>query len=174
MKPDIITISLIMISCVFLPFFLLFILTYLENSRLSKKFRGEAAKYNLKIDQKEKWNQSILGIDPVQKKLLFVQKRNNIFSVELIDLLQVKDSKLIPVSVQSRKYRKQGSLLMRIDLQFTFSPDQGPKLLNLYDSRLNLYKEMELSHAAKWNDLIHQYLPIEPFLHKTAWTIIPN
>lgn len=168
MKPDIITILLIMISCVFLPFFLLFIINYIEKSRLLFKFKREAAKYQLNILEKENWNQSILGIDPVLKKLLFVQKRNNIFSVELIDLLQVKDSKLIPVSIPSRKYKKQGGLLMRIDLQFTFLPDQGPKLLNLYDSRLNMYKEMEFSHAEKWNNLVHKYLPIGSYLPKTA------
>lgn len=168
MKPDLITISLIMTTCVFLPFFLLPIINYIEKSRLLKKFNGEAAKYQLTIKQQENWNQSILGIDPIQNKLLYVQKRNNNFSIEVIDLLQVKDSKLLPVSIPSPKYKKSGGLLLRIDLQFTFLTDQSPKILNLYDSRLNLFKDMEFSHAENWNNLIHNFLPTNTFLKRTA------
>lgn len=168
MKPDIITISLIMISCVILPIFLLPVISYFNKRKLLQKFVLEAKKHKLTVEQKEFWNLSILGIDPVQKKLLFVQKRNDLFSVELVDLLTVKESKLIPVLIRSRKYRQKGSLLSRIDLQLTFVTNQSSKLLNLYDSRLNIYKELEFSHAEKWNCLIQKYLPVNHFLQKTA------
>lgn len=168
MKQDIITISLIMVTCVFLPFFLLPIINYIEKHRLLLKFRREAANNQLSIKLQESWNQSILGIDPVHNKLLYVQKRNNNFSIEIIDLLQVKDSRLLQITIPSSKYKKQGGLLLRIDLQFIFLTDPCPKILNIYDSRLNLFKEMEFSHAENWNDLIHRFLPTTQFLQKTA------
>lgn len=158
MKLDIINIAIIMITCVSMPFFLLALIAFIENHRLIRKFNGEAKKFKVNIEKKEFWNQSILGIDPVQNKLLFVQKRNDTFAIELIDLFSIRESKLIPVSVRSHKYRKNGYLLKRIDLQLTLE-SQGTKLLNFYDSRLNLYKEMELSHAEMWKSLIHKYLP---------------
>lgn len=147
-----------MTLCAILPLFLLPFIKYFENVKLLKKFKEEAFKNKLNIEKKEFWNKCLLGIDPVQKKLLFVQQRNDSFSVEYIDLLTIQDSQLIPVSVQSRKYRKSGSFLKRIDLQLTFTSQKEIKLLNLYDFRLNQYKKMELSHAEKWNNLIHKYL----------------
>lgn len=168
MKSEIITIALIMISCVILPIFLLPVINYLERKRLLSIFTAEAIKNNLNLEQKEFWNLSMLGIDPVQKKLLFVQKRNDSFSIDLIDLLDVKEIKLMPVSIRSRKYRKNGSLLKRIDLQLTFLSSKGVKFLNFYDSRLNQYKEMEFSHAEKWNGLIQKYVPTQTFLQRIA------
>lgn len=168
MKQDIITISLLMITCLILPIFLLPVINYIERSRLLRVFNREATKFKLNLEQKEFWNLTIIGIDPVQKKLLFVQKRNDSFSIELVDLIDIKEIKLIPVSVRSRKYRKNGSVLKRIDLQLISLSPQGSKLLNIYDSRLNRYRDEEFSHAEKWNSLIQKYLPTDPFFQRIA------
>lgn len=157
MKTEIIIIVLVMFSCVLLPFTLLIISNTLDEKMLKNRFATEARKLKINANFKEKWKHTILGIDHIQKKLLFVQKRNDSFCVECIDLEHVKEIKLNEVSFQSRKYKNKEALLQRIDLEVFLDSNERSKILNLFDSILDTYSVSEVSHARQWNSLIKNY-----------------
>lgn len=158
MKTEIITIILVMFSCVLLPFTLLIINNFLDEKMLKKKSATEAKRLKINSIFKEKWKHTILGIDPLQKKLLFVQKRNNCFCIEYIDLEHVKEIRLNEVSFQSRKYKNKEALLQRIDLELVLDSNERSRILNLFDSILDTYTVMEVSHARQWNSLIQNHM----------------
>ena len=158
MKTDFLTIAILLISCILLPFTLLVLNNLKDQKQLLKKFTSEANRQKLNIDLNEKWKHTVLGIDPFQKKLLFVQKRNTRFLIEVIDLQLVKDIKLNAVSLKSKKYKNKENILERIDLEFILDSDDRTKILNLFDSILDNYSVVEMSHARQWNTLIQNHL----------------
>lgn len=168
MKIDIITISIIMIGCVILPFFLFPLLGYLGNTRLIKRFDQEAKRLKLNMDQKESWNQNVIGIDFNQKKLLFVQKRENNFIVEEIDLQRIEKSFMVHSKSSVNVNGKIRDVLQRIDLELSLNSVNDKKILTLFDSSFNSSQDLEIVHAEKWNKLIQKNLPLNAYFKRSA------
>lgn len=162
-----IAISLIMVVCVFLPFFLFPIIGVIGKSKLAKKFEQEAKKFNLKIENKESWNLNLIGTDIIQNKLLFVQQRDKDFIVEVIDLNIVKSCNLLPEILQVKNNGKLENRLQRVDIELYMIQHEGKKLLNLYDYEHNYAQDLEMKHAEKWNEIIQKQL-VQRYLKKTA------
>lgn len=168
MKIDLIVISVILVTLVFLPFILFPYLQNSGNKKLNRKFREEAAKLNLNIDLKEKWNLNYIGIDSVQKKLLLVQRTDEQFQVEIVDLTKVKDSKVNITHFQGENHGKIETKLQRVDLEFTFHYTSEKQLVNLYDYDLNDNQDLEVKHAEIWNSNIKNHISSQRILKKTA------
>lgn len=158
MKIDMIAISLIMVVCVFLPFFLFPIIGMLGKTKLVKQFEFQATKRGLHIAHSEHWNLNHLGIDKNQNKLLFVQQRDRDFLVEDIDLHLVASCHLLPETQQVKNNGRLEERLQRIDLEFYMKQDGSRRLLSLYDYEHNYAQDLEMKHAENWHKIIQQQL----------------
>lgn len=168
MNIELIVISVILVALVFLPFILIPLVQNRGNNNLKKKFKDEADRLGLNIDIKELWNCNFIGIDSAQKKLLFVQKIDEAYVLENIDLSTVSQSRVIVAEIEKKVDKKEITELQRVDLEFTISATQQKKLINLYDSDINFIQDLEVKHAENWNNQISQFINSRPVLKKTA------
>ena len=167
MKLDLFLVSAIMVVLIVLPFVLLPLLRNSDLKKLTKKFNEEEKKHNLNTQLKENWNQNYIGLDPTEKKLLFVQRSEDDFIVEVIDLKLINSCKAAFEEI-SQKEGKSGNLLRRVNLEFTFKNSQVKKSINLFDYDLHFTQDMEVKHGTKWADLISQQLSSQSVLKQTA------
>jgi hypothetical protein len=103
---------------------------------------------------------NFIGIDSAQKKLLWIQKLENEFMTDLIDLSRVRSTKLVVAESQKKIHGKPENILERIDLEFLFFNDEQ-KIVNFFDSELNFNQDLEVMHAEKWNGLIQKNLGLQ-------------
>lgn len=168
MKIELIVISLTLVMLVLIPFFLFPYFQVRDNNKLQKNFKKEADKLNLNIAEKESWNLNVIGIDPVQKKLLLVQRIENTFPVECIDLKIVKQCNVVVTHLEKVVNGKKESVLEKVGLEFTFIYGAEKKLVILYDYDVNYTQDLEIKHAENWNTNIKKYISAQPYLQKTA------
>lgn len=167
MNIELIIISVLLVSLVFLPFILIPLVQNRGSKNLKNKFRDEALRLGLNTDLKENWNCNFIGIDSAQKKLLFVQKIDEAYISEFVDLSNVSQSRVVVTEIHKRSGKKEETELQRVDLEFTFY-GQEKKLVNLYDSDTNFTQDLEVKHAEKWNGHISSFINSRPLLKKTA------
>lgn len=168
MNLDLILVSAIMVVLIFLPFVLLPLLRNGDKQKITKKFREEEKKLNLNIQLKENWSQNFIGMDLTEKKLLFVQKSEENFIVEVIDLKLIKSCSPLIEELEVQKDGKSQSLLRRVSLDFSFKNSVLKKSITLFDYDLHFSQDLEVKHAMKWADLINQQLTIPSVLKRTA------
>lgn len=161
-------VNIAVVSLVFVPYLLFIIIGQKEARKLSSKFKEEVKKNNLQINERENWNQNILGLDVSKQKLLFVQKRNEEFCIELIDLNSVKLSRLAVESKEIVVNEKKENLLQTITLEFLGYNLQEKQEVCLYDFELNFSQDFEMRRAEKWNKLINSCLSLKPVFQKVA------
>ncbi|CAN5189749.1 hypothetical protein BH23BAC2_BH23BAC2_06620 [soil metagenome] len=168
MDIKLILVSAIMVILVFLPFVLLPLLQNKDNKKLGKKFRKEEKNHNLNIGLNEEWSQNAIGIDPEQKKLLFVQKSDDGHIVECIDLNTVHSCIPLIDEITIVKNGKKETLLKRVSFNLAFKNTEIKKEINLFDYDLHVSQDLEVQHAQKWAGLIKQQLSNQPVYSKTA------
>lgn len=100
--------------------------------------------------------------------MLWVQKRDENYIVEVIDLSKVKKCILIPEYYRLRIKGKDEDLLHRINLEFYFVFEEKRIVLNLFDNEINYTQDLELKHAQKWLGIIKDQIEIQPLLKNTA------
>lgn len=167
MKIDFIVISLILVMLVFLPFILLPLIHNSDRKKLQKKSREESSKHGLALDQKENWSKNFIGIDSAQKKMLWIQKLENELITDLVNLSEVRSTKLKITEIEKNKDGKTEKILERIDLEFLLLNDEK-KIIKFFDCDLIFCQDLEVMHAKKWNELIQKNLGLQIKLKKSA------
>lgn len=167
MKIDFIIISLILVLLVFLPFFLLPLIKNSDRKRLEKKSKEESSRYGLNLDLVETWSMNFIAIDSVQKKMLWIQKLENEYITECIDLSTVKATKLVISETDKKISGKTEKVLQRIDLEFRFFNEEV-KNINFFDYDLFVNQDLEVLHAEKWNGLIQKQLSPQKYFKRSA------
>ncbi|MFO8148101.1 MAG: hypothetical protein R6U03_11990 [Gillisia sp.] len=168
MKLDFILVTAILVVLIFLPFVLLPLLRNGDRKKLTKKFREEEKNHNLNTQVKENWSQNYIGLDLSEKKLLFVQKSEENFIVEIINLKLVAACMPIIEEPEVQKEGKTGRLLRRVILEFSFKNSRFKKSITLFDYDIHFSQDLEKNHAGKWADLINQQLSMQSALKRTA------
>ena len=168
MKLDFMLVTAILVVLIFLPFVLLPLLKNGDRKKLTKKFREEEKNHNLNMQLKENWSQNYIGMDLTEKKLLFVQKAEEDFVVEIIDLKLFNACVTIIEVLEVQKEGKTERLLRRVILEFSLKNAGLKKSINLFDYDLHFNQDLEKSHAMKWADLISQQLSKQSVLKQTA------
>ena len=168
MNIELMLVSAILVVLIFIPFVLLPLLRNSDRKKLEKKFREEEKNYNITTQLKENWNQNYIGLDLTEKKLLFIQKSEEEFVVELIDLKLVNSCTSNIEELTIQKEGKTESLLRRVNLEFSFRNSGLKKSINLFDYDLHFTQDLEVKHAEKWAELINQQLSSQSVLKRTA------
>lgn len=168
MNIELILVSAILVVLIFIPFVLLPLLRNSDLKKLEKKFREEEKNHNINIQLKEHWNQNYIGLDLSEKKLLFIQKSEEEFIVEFIDLKLVNSCASSIEELTVQRDGKTESLLRRVNLEFSFRNTGLKKSINLFDYDLHFTQDLEVKHASKWAELISQQLSSQSVLKQTA------
>lgn len=161
MKLDILIVDAALIALVFLPYVLFIILGRREERKLKNKFLEEALKSQLKIEESDSWNKTIIGLDKEKCKILLVQKRKTGIAVELIDLKNVRASEILQ-EVQAVKIDTGNqNILQRIDLQLKLY-NNSTQIINLFNCEDSYSQDYEVKHAEKWSSKISALIRLRP------------
>lgn len=167
MKLDIIIVDLILIAAVALPYILFILLGKKEEGGLKSKFFEEVKKNELHLQEKDKWNTNIVGLDKEKAKIIIVQKRKAGFVTELIDLRQVQACSILQETQTLKLNKRTANILQKIDLQFILF-DGSIQIINLFNCEETFSQEYELVHAEKWNQIINKSLVNRPIVNSAA------
>lgn len=162
-----IAVNIAVVGLIFVPYLILIMTGRKEHNKINKIFEQEAKKLGLKISEKDQWNLNAIGVDLQQQKLLFVQRKEQDFKIELIDLSLVKTVELLHEEKASLTSGKPEVILLNINLKFQqFSGEEIS--LSLYDSNFCMDQDHEMKHAEKWCNLVNNIVSTRPKIKKAA------
>ena len=133
-------------------------------NELLRSFSDSAIKNNLSISGQQVINDSMIGLDAVNRKLLVVNKtKDNLFDNVVIDLTEVEQCKVASVSgvidYGSSKNSKLDQLLEKIVLRFSFNSGNRSYDFPFYTYNDSLYTLQDLQAKAKqWEAYIKPLL----------------
>lgn len=167
MKLDILIVDFALVAAVFVPYFLFILIGQREERKLKNKFSEEAKKHQLFFDEKESWNNNIVGLDRRNAMILFVQKRKTGVIAEIISIREVRACE-ISKEVQTVKIEQRAEdILQRLDLKLALQ-DGNEKYVNLYNCKEIFTQDYEMRHAEKWNQLINSLIVFRPTINSAA------
>ena len=153
-------IAAVIIAIIFLPIYFLNKTGYTYLKKLTKKFNDIAANNNLKINQKECWANTCIGIDTTQHKLLYKRGLENNDNI-IVDLEHINSCELVKSVDQRRVDKVFVHQLVTLDLKLTVKKSKVPILLNFYDVANNYPEDFELKRIEKWLEIIKANLSPE-------------
>lgn len=167
MKFDIIIVNFAILAAVFAPYLLFILFGIKEKSLLKSKFSEEAQKHQLRFDEKDTWNNNMLGLDKEKAKILLVQKKRSEIATELIDLKQVRHCEILEKVQTVKIEQRKEDILQRVDLQLKLH-NGSVQMVNLYDSEETYSQDYELKHAERWSRTINALVAFRPTLNSAA------
>lgn len=167
MKLDILLVDFALLALVFIPYFSFILISHREERRLKKIFSEEALEHQLKADEKDRWNNNLVGLDKNKLMVLFVQKRKSGVFKEFIDLKEVKSCEILQEINTVKIDNRTENILQRIDLQFRLY-NNSSRVVTLFNCEETYTQDYELKHAEKWNNKINSLLSFRPTLNSAA------
>tara|TARA_R110000868_G_C10792251_1_gene756402 strand:+ start:40 stop:459 length:420 start_codon:yes stop_codon:yes gene_type:complete len=137
-----------------------------KNSHKSQ-IKDVLLKNNLKIAQSETWASFYIGIDEIQKKLIFLNFKGKEVEEQIIDIKNVKECQI----VEKRKFfkikDKQDSVLEHLNLHLNLNNGEVLDLV-FFDTNLNYKEDFELKRIEKWKFIITSLITQERNAKKAA------
>jgi hypothetical protein len=158
MNTSLLIISIILVSSVFLPFFLIDRSGKSAAGHRKKQFKLAIAKNHLALSEQEIWGNSFIGIDQQQKKLLFMKVGNENQLEKLIDLNNIRDCKIITEYKKSTVKNHKEMLLLKLDLEVRDLKGTAVDVLNFFDIDGPYKEDYEMNRAEKWKGLINAHV----------------
>lgn len=157
MNTEINIIAAIILIIIFLPIYLLNKTgnTYLK--KLSKKIDAIALNNNLKLNQKEGWGNTCIGIDTAQQKLVYKRGLES-DDYSFIDLREIYSCEFLKEVTPKRVDKTLINQLATLDLKLTLKKNKAQILLNFYDIDNGYVEDFELKRIEKWIKIINENL----------------
>lgn len=155
-------IAAIFLIIIFLPIYFLNKTGHTYLKKLKNKFNNIATSNNLKIDQKECWGITCIGIDSAQQKLLYKQGLEN----DAYTILNLKDFVTCELLIEESHKRENKVIttkLNTLDLKLFGKQNKPSIILNFYDYDNNLVEDFELKRIDKWMSIIKANLKVDGF-----------
>lgn len=155
--------STIIVAIILIAGIAIFLVLLASNERKKTKknlnllliqFSQAAIRHNLFVSKQEIINDSIIGLDGVNRKLLVVYKNDdNIYDEVIINLEEVKQITVESVSAildaGYSKNTRDNQLLEKIVLRFLFNSDKAAYDFPFYTYKDSIYKLQELQQKAR-------------------------
>lgn len=167
MKIDILIVHFALVAAVAIPFILFILASARQRKGLKLKFNKEAKDLNLKLDQVDRWNSNIIGIDKTLQKILFVQRRINETSVQVIDLKNVKSSLLLHQTGTVKINKKNEEILQKVQLELSMY-NGDTQIVSFFDYDVTYYQDYEMKNAGNWNQIINKSISLRPLVNSAA------
>jgi len=142
---------------IFLPIYLLNKTgnTYLK--KLTKKLDAIAFNNKIKLNQKEGWGNTCIGIDTTQQKLLY-KRGLETDDYSFIDLRDIDSCEYLKEATQKRVDKAIVNRLATLDLKFTLKKNKAQILLNFYDIDNGYSEDFEMKRIENWIKIINENL----------------
>jgi hypothetical protein len=134
---------------------------------MDAKIKQVIVKNNLNISESEFWSCRYLGIDTIQRKVLFLDISETESLEQQLDLNNVKGFQILENKKVLTINDKKEILLERLDLEVTFKNSERI-LLNFYDADQEPRQDFELQRIEKWKTILNGYIPTMPLIKKVA------
>ena len=142
------TIGIILLIVCVLPFILFSVINSKKRKKRIQNLIQKAKENNATIQEKDDWNQSIIGIDKTNKMLFFSKK-----SEEIDKFISINISELLKCRIE--KTENKHNVLEKLELELTFAsrPTIVLEFFNKDETRLIL-NEIEI--IQKWQTLLNK------------------
>lgn len=167
MKLDILVVDFALVAAVFLPYLLFILIGRKEENKLKNRFLEEAKKHQLRFEEKDAWNNNIMGLDKEKARILLVQKRRAGLFAEVIDLREVRSCELFTDVHILKIEQRTEEILLSLGLHLKMR-NGTVQILNLYNCEETYAQDYELKHAEKWRDIINKSVAWRPTVHSAA------
>lgn len=162
-----ILVNLAVVSFILVPYFLLIHIGHNQHREVGKKFRHEAKKHGLNINEYDRWNNNALGMDFKQKKLLLVVRKDENIAVEIVPLNNIQSSTVKPFMHKAKGNDKSTEVLDKVYLELTPYDNSEKIMVCLFDAGYTFEQDFEIKHAEKWSKLINS-LALAPVVKEKA------
>jgi hypothetical protein len=142
------TIGFILLIVCMLPFILFSVINSKKRKKRIENLVKKAKENNATIQEKDDWNQSIIGIDKTNKMLFFSQK-----SGEFDKFISINISELLNCRIERTENKDKVIEKLELELTFASKPTVVLEFFNKYETRL-LLNEIEI--IQKWQLLLNK------------------
>ncbi len=146
-------VSLILVGCVFIPFFLFNAAGLGERKKRRSTIKQLVAKNNLNVTEYEHWGKRYLGIDTAQRKALFVTNFQAQDRVQLLDLDIIKSCQIGEKRKLTKAKGRQELILEKLNLEVVLKNGHSI-FLDFYDHTDTDTEDFEVKRAEKWKAII--------------------
>jgi len=160
MDTSFITICLVLVGIIFIPFFLFNMSGKSASKKVKEAAKALSTKNKLTISQSELWGNSYIGIDEKEQKIVFLKFSENEIYERVVAISSIKDCMILEQRKFFKVKNKKDSHLEKLDLKITLKSGQSFEL-NFYDEKLNYSEDFEVKRVQKWKSLINQFLTID-------------
>ena len=167
MKLDIIIVDFALVAAVFVPYILFILIGKKEERKLARKFSEEVKKHQLKLSDKDRWNNNLLGFDSGKLKILFVQRKKSGIVAEVIDIRDIRSCEIYKEVQNISTGHRTEDILQKLGLQLKSYPGDT-RFLELYNCEETYAQDYELIHAEKWNKKINALIVLRPTINSAA------
>lgn len=159
MKLSLTVLEILVVSCVFVPFFI-FIYKGLNSTSKTKNKAEKITKangFNYKL--KEVWNNKYIGLAEENNMLTYIQFNKEDDKIFNINLSKVKSCELIS---DYKKGKDKVTRLQYLGLRITFlSMQDEDKVLSFFNNQEAFMENYELQRIKKWHKLINSNINMD-------------
>lgn len=154
-----ITISVLLILAIFVPF-LLFNKAGVDFVKaMTQKIDKEAKNNDLTITQQEYWANNFIGLDAEKRKLLFMKFFETETQTIILHLDSVIQCEVIQNVKNIKRNGKRESLLLKVDVKITIvNSTKEQEILNFFDINVTSKEDLEMKRAKKWASIINSFI----------------
>ncbi len=153
MDTSFIAVCLILVGIVSIPFFLFNAAGQSERKKIKAKIKQVIVKNGLNISESENWGLRYLGIDTVQRKVLFLKSMQSEDIIQLLDLNTIKACQIAEKRKAIRTKDRKELMLEKLDLEILLK--NGDNLfLSFYDMNDDQMEDLELPRIEKWKAIL--------------------
>ena len=127
-----------------------------NEKNIKKQLKDAIKREKMSFSVKEEWNNKFIGIDEIHNSLLSLKMNSLEPDFSRIDLMEVKNCKIIAKTREFIHDKKKVTALRLLEMELTFLTDKEPVILNFYDSDIDIHEDFELKRAEKWLALVKQ------------------
>ncbi|MFI8603150.1 hypothetical protein ACIGCP_01730 [Cellulophaga baltica] len=167
MDTSFITICLVLVGIIFIPFFLFNMSGKSDSKKVKEAAKALSTKNKLTISQSELWGNSYIGIDEKEQKIVFLKFSENEIYERVVAISSIKDCMILEQRKFFKVKNKKDSHLEKLDLKLTLKSGQSFEL-NFYDETLNYSEDFEVKRIEKWKALINQFLTVDEKVKQVA------
>ena len=142
------TIGIILLIICVLPFILFSVINTKKRKKRIENLILKAKENNATIQEKDDWNQSIIGIDKTNKMLFFSKK-----SEEFDKFISINISELLKCRIERTENKNKVLEKLELELTFASKPTVVLEFFNKDETRLIL-NEIEI--IQKWQTLLNK------------------
>lgn len=154
MDTSFIIVGLIIVAMVLIPYYLFIKAGKSESKIMEAKIKQVIATYNLNISLYEEWGIRYLGIDTLQRKLVFVKSMvlevvPSEETIQILDIDSIQSCRIVelrkPIKIGDRKE----VVLEKLDLEVTLK-NGDHLLISFYHMDEDRMEDWELRRIEKW------------------------